>query len=417
MLSFTETGVDRVTLARAHYYSPARFHAIFVREVGQSPGAFLRDKQLERACAALHNTRQNVLDIALAAGFESPQGFNRAFKRKFGITPSEYRARAYLAPFLRIAKTTTERGFSKMYYTPPSFSDADRKHCLPVIDRLLQCADTARKHGILSLEDMLAHEPHFMLRKGLFLICDGVHPDLVRDILTTLLQAEHYVGAALLERMMIIEGVLSVQAGELPFILEEKLTAMLGETFLQSELFRRWCGTDRYARAAAYYDKPIAAAPQNAGLYACRAVAHRMGNNHAAAVADWAKWYNAARIAGTNALFSPEWLARIETSRAPALPESEGAFEALRALSDSDMQSLLRSVGTQDLAVALKVGSEELKAKFFGNMSERTTEIVREEMRCMGPVSRTEVTEKQQNIVAQWAVQRELGKFATAGTG
>ena len=58
MLSLTEADIDHNALARLQYYSPRRFHTIFVQEMGQTPGAFLRDQRLHRACAAQLRTKR-----------------------------------------------------------------------------------------------------------------------------------------------------------------------------------------------------------------------------------------------------------------------------------------------------------------------------------------------------------------------
>lgn len=48
--------------------------------------------------AALLTGNDSVLDIALASGFESHEGFTRAFRRRFGMTPSAYRSRGSQSP-------------------------------------------------------------------------------------------------------------------------------------------------------------------------------------------------------------------------------------------------------------------------------------------------------------------------------
>ncbi len=58
--------------------------------------AFLNRYRLEEAKAALADPAQAavpVLTIAMDAGFQSLPPFNRAFKAKTGLTPSEYRRR------------------------------------------------------------------------------------------------------------------------------------------------------------------------------------------------------------------------------------------------------------------------------------------------------------------------------------
>ncbi len=74
-------------------------------------------------------------------------------------------------------------------------------------------------------------------------------------------------------------------------------------------------------------------------------------------------------------------------------------FEDLAKLDASGIQTLIRSVGNDRLAVALKGASERLRELFFANMSERGAKILREEMASMGPVRLRDVDEAQQTIV------------------
>jgi len=48
---------------------------------------------------------------------------------------------------------------------------------------------------------------------------------------------------------------------------------------------------------------------------------------------------------------------------------------------------------------ALKTTSEEMKNKIFGNLSERASEMLKEDMEVMGPVRLSEVEEAQQEII------------------
>lgn len=71
--------------------SPFHLQRIFRAEVGESPLQFSRRVRLQRAAAALLVTQKRVLDVALEAGFESPEGFARAFKAMFGLSPRQFR--------------------------------------------------------------------------------------------------------------------------------------------------------------------------------------------------------------------------------------------------------------------------------------------------------------------------------------
>jgi len=90
-------------------------------------------------------------------------------------------------------------------------------------------------------------------------------------------------------------------------------------------------------------------------------------------------------------------------------------FEDLVMVDDRGFQKLLRKVETGELAIALKVSSEEVKNKVFGNMSERAGEMLREEMEDMGPVRMKEVTDAQQNITAIIQEMEARGEIIIAG--
>jgi AraC-like DNA-binding protein len=63
----------------------------FARYLGESPMAYLTDWRLELGAEALRTTSRSVLQIASEVGYESEAAFNRAFKRKFGAPPAQYR--------------------------------------------------------------------------------------------------------------------------------------------------------------------------------------------------------------------------------------------------------------------------------------------------------------------------------------
>ena len=59
----------------------------------ESDGDLLRQRRLERARVLLRETLQPVRDVALESGFGSTAHLSRAYKRAFGCTPTEERAR------------------------------------------------------------------------------------------------------------------------------------------------------------------------------------------------------------------------------------------------------------------------------------------------------------------------------------
>ena len=63
----------------------------FRRAHGLSVGEYLRELRLQRACAALRESRDSIAEIAAEAGFADQSHFARIFRRRTGQTPSRYR--------------------------------------------------------------------------------------------------------------------------------------------------------------------------------------------------------------------------------------------------------------------------------------------------------------------------------------
>ncbi len=85
------------TLAHRAGLSVFHLHRVFSAAVGETPKQFTLRLKLGRAAALLLSGRDTVLDIALACGFRSHEVFCRAFRRRFGMSPSAYRERGFAA--------------------------------------------------------------------------------------------------------------------------------------------------------------------------------------------------------------------------------------------------------------------------------------------------------------------------------
>ena len=77
----------------------------------------------------------------------------------------------------------------------------------------------------------------------------------------------------------------------------------------------------------------------------------------------------------------------------------------------------MREVDMKDLSLALKGATEELKAKFFKNMSKRAAEMLKEDMDYMGPVRVKDVEEAQQKVVNVVRGLEEQGEIVIATGG
>lgn len=115
-----------------------------------------------------------------------------------------------------------------------------------------------------------------------------------------------------------------------------------------------------------------------------------------------------------------EIMSHIEEANAPLAEEIRQlmfVFEDLGEVDDRGMQTILREVANEELKMALKTASEELKAKMLRNLSQRAAEMLREELLIMGPVRVSDV-EKAQQKITQVAKRLETeGKIMLGGKG
>src|SRR6266851_4598299 len=80
------------TLAKVANFSPFHFHRLFTAWFGETLGDYVRRRRLEMAALRLVvQPRLPVLQVALSVGFGSTEAFARAFKIRFGSTPTAWR--------------------------------------------------------------------------------------------------------------------------------------------------------------------------------------------------------------------------------------------------------------------------------------------------------------------------------------
>ncbi|HYE94384.1 MAG TPA: helix-turn-helix domain-containing protein, partial [Terriglobales bacterium] len=86
-----ELSLDR--LARIAAFSPFHFHRIFRAITGETLFGFVQRIRLERAATALVQRRdESILAIAVDHGFSAPATFARAFRARFGMSATAWRA-------------------------------------------------------------------------------------------------------------------------------------------------------------------------------------------------------------------------------------------------------------------------------------------------------------------------------------
>jgi flagellar motor switch protein FliG len=92
-------------------------------------------------------------------------------------------------------------------------------------------------------------------------------------------------------------------------------------------------------------------------------------------------------------------------------------FEDINLVNDKGIQSVLKEVDNDELALALKTASTELKEKIFKNMSERASQLIQEDMEYMGPVRVSDVEAAQQRIVDIVRRLEDAGEIIITGRG
>jgi flagellar motor switch protein FliG len=92
-------------------------------------------------------------------------------------------------------------------------------------------------------------------------------------------------------------------------------------------------------------------------------------------------------------------------------------FEDVLLVDGKGIQAVLREVDNDELALALKTASEDLREKIFSNMSERAATLIKEDMEYMGPVRVSDVESAQQRIVDIVRRLEEAGEIIISGRG
>ena len=79
------------SMAKAACFSERQFHRLMLQVLGETPGTHQRRLRLDRGAWLLLTSRMSVLQITLETGFENHETFTRAFRSRFGATPSSFR--------------------------------------------------------------------------------------------------------------------------------------------------------------------------------------------------------------------------------------------------------------------------------------------------------------------------------------
>ena len=77
-------------LAECSSFSPWYARRLFEKHLGMTPSVYIRRLKLSKSALRLRDEKLSVLDVVMDMGFGSVDGYQRAFRREFGVNPKEY---------------------------------------------------------------------------------------------------------------------------------------------------------------------------------------------------------------------------------------------------------------------------------------------------------------------------------------
>lgn len=97
MQDYIEANLDNniitADLASVSRYSPWYSYRLFVDLLHMTPAVYIRRLRLSKSALRLRDEKVKIIDVALDSGFESVDGYQRAFYKEFGCNPYEYSIR------------------------------------------------------------------------------------------------------------------------------------------------------------------------------------------------------------------------------------------------------------------------------------------------------------------------------------
>ncbi|HHU27965.1 TPA: AraC family transcriptional regulator [bacterium] len=85
-----EHKITLVDLANNFHYSPWHISRLFQEVLNITPGDYIRKLKLSKSAMKLRDEKVKIIDIASEYGYESVDGYQRAFLKEFGVNPYEY---------------------------------------------------------------------------------------------------------------------------------------------------------------------------------------------------------------------------------------------------------------------------------------------------------------------------------------
>jgi flagellar motor switch protein FliG len=104
-------------------------------------------------------------------------------------------------------------------------------------------------------------------------------------------------------------------------------------------------------------------------------------------------------MSGDNETGIIESLKEYDEAMAQKILDSMFIFEDIATLKDSVIQLILRDIPSEQLVIALKGATEQMRTKIYNNMSTRAADMLKEDLENRGPVRLSEVEATQKQIL------------------
>ena len=111
--------LDLETLASVSNFSVYHFHRIMRSHIREPLSAYITRLRLETAARQLQFSGDPITDVAFKIGYESAAAFTKAFKKRFEVTPSEYRNSGHIK-----GEVLSEEEFEENLQLRPKIIDA-----------------------------------------------------------------------------------------------------------------------------------------------------------------------------------------------------------------------------------------------------------------------------------------------------
>ncbi len=112
--------------------------------------------------------------------------------------------------------------------TAVPLKEEDLKTLHPLIKEIVGLSEKARREGLIVLDDTVSELSTPLLRMGIMMICDGIEPESIMTAMENTMLTAEKPAIEFLQDLIIIEGIIGIQSGQNPRVLEFMLKALLG---------------------------------------------------------------------------------------------------------------------------------------------------------------------------------------------